>query len=97
MLFSSLARKSRKEQVTYLSSAPTNTRKYYWFVLMCFLELVVDLAEEVTRLQETNTHLVEESARLSVENARLVEDHTTPRLVIENDRGGENQKPRDNQ
>jgi hypothetical protein len=42
---------------------------------MCFLELVVDLVEEVTRLQETNTCLVKESARLSVENARLVEDH----------------------
>jgi hypothetical protein len=29
---------------------------------MCFLELVIDLAEEVTRLQEANTHLAEESA-----------------------------------
>jgi regulator of replication initiation timing len=75
MLSSSLARKSGREQVTYLCHAPTNTEKYYWYVLMCFSELVVDLAEEVTRLQETNTRLVEESARLSVKNARLVEDH----------------------
>jgi hypothetical protein len=75
MLSSSLARKSKKEQVTYLSRVPTNTRKYYWYVLMCFPKLVVNLAEEVTRLQETNTRLVEESARLSAENARLVEDH----------------------
>jgi hypothetical protein len=29
---------------------------------MCFLELAVDLAEEVTRLQDINTRLVEESA-----------------------------------
>jgi hypothetical protein len=29
---------------------------------MCFLELVVDLAEEVTRLQEANTRLAKESA-----------------------------------
>jgi hypothetical protein len=29
---------------------------------MCFPELVVDLAEEVTRLQEANTCLAEESA-----------------------------------
>jgi regulator of replication initiation timing len=76
MLSSSLAKKSGKEQVTYLSHALTNTKKYYWYVLMCFPELVVDLVEEVTRLQETNTCLVEESARLSAENARLVEDHT---------------------
>jgi hypothetical protein len=62
MLSSSLARKSRKEQVTYISRAPTNTKKYYWYVLMCFLELVVDLVEEVTRLQETNMCLVKESA-----------------------------------
>jgi regulator of replication initiation timing len=43
--------------------------------LCVFRGFVVDLAEEVTRLQETNMRLVEESARLSVENARLVEDH----------------------
>jgi hypothetical protein len=61
MLSSSLARKSEKEQVIYLSHVPTNTEKYYWYILMCFPELVVDLVEEVTRLQETNTRLVEES------------------------------------
>jgi hypothetical protein len=42
---------------------------------MCFSKLVVDLVEEVTRLQGANTCLAEESARLSAENARLVEDH----------------------
>jgi hypothetical protein len=76
MLSSSLARKSGKEQVTYLSCEPINTEKYYWYILMCFSKLVIDLVEEVTRLQETNTCLVVESARLSAENARLVEDHT---------------------
>jgi regulator of replication initiation timing len=42
---------------------------------MCLLELVVDLAEEVTRLRMENTCMVEECARLSAENTRLVEDH----------------------
>jgi regulator of replication initiation timing len=38
---------------------------------MCFLDHVVDLAEEKTRLQAENTQL-----RLSAENTQLVEDHT---------------------
>jgi hypothetical protein len=42
---------------------------------MCLPELVVDLAEEVTRLQIENIRMAEECARLSVENTRLVEDH----------------------
>jgi regulator of replication initiation timing len=43
---------------------------------MCLPELVVDLAEEVTRLQMENTRMVEECARLSAKNTRLVENHT---------------------
>jgi hypothetical protein len=42
---------------------------------MCLLELVVDLAEEVTRLQTENTHIAEECAQLAAENTRLAEDH----------------------
>jgi hypothetical protein len=42
---------------------------------MCLLELVVDLAEEVTRLRIENTCMAKECARLSAENTRLVEDH----------------------
>jgi hypothetical protein len=42
---------------------------------MCPPELVVDLAEEVTRLRTENTHMTEECARLSAEKIRLVEDH----------------------
>jgi regulator of replication initiation timing len=42
---------------------------------MCLPELVVDLAEEVTRLQMENTRMAEECAQLSVENTQLVEDH----------------------
>jgi hypothetical protein len=34
---------------------------------MCLLELVVDLAEEVTRLRIENTHMAEECAQLSTE------------------------------
>jgi predicted nuclease with TOPRIM domain len=43
---------------------------------MCLPDIVVDLAEEVTRLQTDNTCMAEECARLSVETAQLVEDHT---------------------
>jgi predicted nuclease with TOPRIM domain len=39
------------------------------------LDIVIDLAEEVTRLQSENTCMAEECARLSVETAQLVEDH----------------------
>jgi hypothetical protein len=42
---------------------------------MCLSKLVVDLAEEVTKLQAPNTRVAEECARLSAENTRLVEDH----------------------
>jgi regulator of replication initiation timing len=42
---------------------------------MCLPELVVDLAEEVTKLQAANTRMAEECARLLAENTRLVEDH----------------------
>jgi predicted nuclease with TOPRIM domain len=42
---------------------------------MCLSELVVDLAEEVTRLQTKNTRMAKDCARLSVENSQLVEDH----------------------
>jgi hypothetical protein len=42
---------------------------------MCLPELVVDLAEEVTRLQTENTRIAEECARLAAENTRLAEDH----------------------
>jgi hypothetical protein len=42
---------------------------------MCLPELVVDLAEEVTRLRMENTRMAEDGARLSAENTRLVEDH----------------------
>jgi Asp-tRNA(Asn)/Glu-tRNA(Gln) amidotransferase C subunit len=42
---------------------------------MCLLELVVDLVEEVTRLQTENTRMAEECARLAVENTWLAEDH----------------------
>jgi hypothetical protein len=34
---------------------------------MCLPELVVDLAEEVTRLRTENTHMAEECAQLSAE------------------------------
>jgi regulator of replication initiation timing len=43
---------------------------------MCLPELVVDLAEEVTKLQAAKMRVAEECARLSVENTWLVEDHT---------------------
>jgi hypothetical protein len=43
---------------------------------MCLPEFVVDLAEEVARLQMDNMRMPEECARLSVETAQLVEDHT---------------------
>jgi predicted nuclease with TOPRIM domain len=42
---------------------------------MCLPELVVDLAEEVTRVRTENTRMAEECARLSAEKTRLVEDH----------------------
>jgi regulator of replication initiation timing len=42
---------------------------------MCLLELVVDLVEEVTRLQMENTHIAEECTQLAAENTRLAEDH----------------------
>jgi hypothetical protein len=42
---------------------------------MCLVELIVDLAEEVTKLQVANTCVAEECARLSAENTWLVEDH----------------------
>jgi hypothetical protein len=42
---------------------------------MCLLELVVDLAEEVTRLRTKNTRMAKECARLLAKNTRLVEDH----------------------
>jgi predicted nuclease with TOPRIM domain len=43
---------------------------------MCLPDIVVDLAEGVTRLQTDNTRMAEECTRLSVETAQLVEDHT---------------------
>jgi hypothetical protein len=42
---------------------------------MCLPELVVDLAEEVTRLRTENMRMAEECARLSAEKTRLVGDH----------------------
>jgi regulator of replication initiation timing len=42
---------------------------------MCLPELVVDLVEEVTKLQTENMCMVEECARLASENTRLAEDH----------------------
>jgi hypothetical protein len=42
---------------------------------MCLPELVVDLAEEVTKLQTENTRMAEECTRLVVENTWLAEDH----------------------
>jgi hypothetical protein len=42
---------------------------------MCLPELVVDLAEEITRLRTKNTRMAEECAQLSAEKTRLVEDH----------------------
>jgi regulator of replication initiation timing len=42
---------------------------------MCLPEHVVDVAQEVTKLQVANTRVAEECARLSAENTRLVEDH----------------------
>jgi cell division protein FtsB len=42
---------------------------------MCLPELVVDLAEEVTKLQAANTRVAKECAQLSAENTRLVKDH----------------------
>jgi hypothetical protein len=42
---------------------------------MCLPELVVDLAEEVIRLQMENMHMAEKCAQLLAENTRLVEDH----------------------
>jgi predicted Holliday junction resolvase-like endonuclease len=42
---------------------------------MCLPELVVDLAEEVAKLQTNNTCMAEECARLSTETTQLVEDH----------------------
>jgi cell division protein FtsB len=42
---------------------------------MCLPELVVDLAEEVTKLQVANTRVAKECAQLSADNTQLVEDH----------------------
>jgi regulator of replication initiation timing len=42
---------------------------------MCLPELVVDLTEEVTRLQTDNTRMAKECAQLAAENTRLAEDH----------------------
>jgi hypothetical protein len=42
---------------------------------MCLLELVVDLTEEVTKLQTENTRMAEECTRLVAENTWLAEDH----------------------
>jgi hypothetical protein len=62
MLFSSLVRKSGKEQVTYLSCTSPSTKKYCSCVFMCLLDLVVDLAEEVAKMRTENTRMVEECA-----------------------------------
>jgi hypothetical protein len=43
--------------------------------LICLLEFVVDLAEEVTKMQTENARMAEECARLVVVNTRLAEDH----------------------
>jgi hypothetical protein len=42
---------------------------------MCLPELVVELAEEVTKLQTENTRMAEECTLLVAENTRLAEDH----------------------
>jgi hypothetical protein len=42
---------------------------------MCFLELVVDMAEEVIKLQTENTCMAEECTRLVAKNTRLAKDH----------------------
>jgi hypothetical protein len=75
MLSSSLVRKSGKEQVTYLSSTSLSTEKYCSCVLICLLELVVDLAEEVAKMRMENARIAEECARLAAENTWLAEDH----------------------
>jgi regulator of replication initiation timing len=43
--------------------------------LICLLEFVVDLAEEVAKMQTKNARMAEECARLAAENTRLAEDH----------------------
>jgi hypothetical protein len=62
MLSSSLVRKSGKGQVTHLSRTPPSIEKYCSCVFMCLPKLVVDVAEEVTKLQATNTRVAEECA-----------------------------------
>jgi hypothetical protein len=57
-----LLRKSGKEQVTYLSSTSPNTEKYCSYILICLLELVVDLVEEVAKMQTENVCMAEECA-----------------------------------
>jgi regulator of replication initiation timing len=42
---------------------------------MCLPELVVDLAEEINKLQTENTRMAEECAQLVAENTRLADDH----------------------
>jgi hypothetical protein len=42
---------------------------------MCLPELVVDMAEEVTKLQIENTRMAEECTRLAAKNTRLAKDH----------------------
>jgi regulator of replication initiation timing len=43
--------------------------------LICLIELVVYLAEEVTKMRMENTRMAEECAQLAAENTRLAEDH----------------------
>jgi hypothetical protein len=43
--------------------------------LICLLELVVNMAEEVAKMQIENARMAEEYARLAAENTRLAEDH----------------------
>jgi hypothetical protein len=43
--------------------------------LICLLEFVVDLPEEVAKMRTENTCMAEECARLAAENTQQAEDH----------------------
>jgi hypothetical protein len=97
-VFSSLARKSRKEQVTYLSHALTNTGK---ILLVCTYVFSGACCRpgggSHQASSDKHTPGRGECPIISGECSGGRGPRTALRPVNENHRGGKNQKPRDNQ